>query len=84
MSKRYPTEREAADSMHKLTAMMVHNARRRDRFRAAFEDLTDSEKIGMICELIGIDEGEFLDWVTSRYKARDEDTATTEKQETVQ
>lgn len=81
MSKRYPTEREATDSMNKLTAMMVHNARRRDRFRAAFEELTDSEKIGMLCELIGVDEGEFLDWVTSRYEARKVTEAIAEAQD---
>lgn len=66
MSKRFPTEQEAVSSMHKLTAMMVHHARRFDRVRAALADLSEHERLGIICETLGIDIDEFLDWVTSK------------------
>lgn len=70
MSKRYPTEREVGDSMQKLTAMMMHRARRFDRFRAALAELSDDEKIGMICEWLEVDEVELLEWATAVHNAR--------------
>lgn len=61
MSKRYPTEQEVLSMMARTTRWLVDRARRHDRAREALAALDDGDRLGLLCDILGIDEGRLLD-----------------------